>query len=91
MKPCGEGRVYPLHTFKLEHICPVCANERDERLRKLDEVIDEITFDSAKWRWKYHGDQKGKDKSGEKKADAGWSVGAAVGGWMKEWNRKEGY
>src|SRR4051812_25385639 len=77
VKPCGEGRVYPLHTFKLEHICPVCANERDERLRKLDGAVDKVTFDSVKWHWRYRGDHKGKDRSGETKADTGWSVGAA--------------
>jgi len=88
VKPCGEGRVYPLHTFKLEHNCPVCANERNERLRKLDKVMEEITFDSAKWHWKYHGDQKAKYGSGEKKVDAGWGVGATVGGWMKGWKGK---
>ncbi|EFQ93630.1 hypothetical protein CFE70_008473 [Pyrenophora teres f. teres 0-1] len=89
-KPCGEGRVYPLHTFKLEQICPVCANERDKRLRQLDKVTDEITFDAAKWHCKYQGDHKGKNGSGGKKAHAGWNVGTAVGGWMKDWNRKDG-
>jgi len=90
MKPCGKGRIYPLHTFKLEHTCSVCANERDKRLRKLDKVMDEITFDSAKWHWKYHGDQRAKDGSGEKKAGADWGVAAALGGWMKDWKGRDG-
>ncbi|KAG9381658.1 hypothetical protein A1F94_007312 [Pyrenophora tritici-repentis] len=80
MKPCGEGRVYPLHTFKLEQICPICANERDKRLLQLDKVTAEITFDAAKWHW------KGRDVSG-KKTDSVWNVGAALGGWIKDWSR----
>jgi hypothetical protein len=79
LQPCGEGRVHPFHCIRLDRVCPVCVEEREERLRNLEREIKEIRFDPAKWHWKYQGSE-GKDG---KDAGAGWGIGS----W---WSRKGG-
>jgi hypothetical protein len=75
LAPCGEGRVHPFHCIRLDCVCPVCVEEREERLRNLEREIKEIRFDPAKWHWKYQGggmkDGKGDDG---KEAAVGWGI-----------------
>ncbi|KAF1833020.1 hypothetical protein BDW02DRAFT_528478 [Decorospora gaudefroyi] len=85
-EPCGEGRVHPLHTMRVERLCAVCACEREERLAKLEASIKEVRFDPGRWHWKYQGG----NQTAAKKHGGGWGVGAAVGGWMKDWNKRDG-
>ncbi|KAH7076945.1 hypothetical protein BKA63DRAFT_469016 [Paraphoma chrysanthemicola] len=47
VEPCTEGRLHPIYTVKLERVCADCAFEREERLRKLEDMTSEIGFVSA--------------------------------------------
>lgn len=83
---CEEGRVHPMHTVRLERMCPLCEHEREERLRLLYSSMREIRFDPARWHVKYQGDVK-KQGDGNQQTGAGWGV--AMGGWWDP-GKKEG-
>jgi hypothetical protein len=53
IQPCGEGRVHPLHTRRLECMCSSCAQERDERLRSFELILGETKIDPQRWQWNY--------------------------------------
>ena len=80
---CEEGRVHPLHTVRLERMCPLCEQEKEKRLRLLYSSMREIRFDPAKWHVKYQGDVK-LQSDGTQQTGAGWGV--AMGGW---WDRSK--
>lgn len=102
--PCREGRAHPFHIVKIERICAVCEydmeqrlRDRDQRLRALDESINEIKFEDWRWKLKYQGGpptpllQKGDRTGTDGTVGTGeamksvWRVSAAVGNWVKEW------
>lgn len=85
VESCREGRVHPLHTIRLDRMCPICTEEREERLRGLDSSIRGIKFDPARWHWKYQGAKT----NASRKQEGRWTVGAAKGGWMRGWNKRD--
>lgn len=101
MQPCPEGRAHPFHTVRIERICAVCEYERDERLRALESSSSEIRFEPWRWRWKYRGGKdgpawkhpgEGNGAGSNQRQDVRVSVrgmSAAVGSWIKDWNRKD--
>jgi hypothetical protein len=78
---CEEGRVHPLHTIRLDRMCAVCEQEREERLRLLYSSMTKIRVDPSRWYCKYQGDVRRKG-DGEQQIGAGWGV--VMGGW---WDR----
>lgn len=94
-QPCAEGPVHPFHTVKLERLCAVCDNEREERLRALDSSISEIRFEPWRWQCKYQGIKRGSLDGKDDKAKHGeqdrmtsgvWGMGTVVEDW---WKRKD--
>lgn len=83
VESCREGRVHPLHTIRLDRMCPACTEEREERLRRLDSSIRGIRFDPARWHWKYQGAKANISR----KQEGRWGVGTAVGDWMRSGNK----
>jgi hypothetical protein len=59
VEPCREGLIHPLHTVRIETLCPDCAADREERLNALALFSTEIKFDPARWQWKYRGNGEG--------------------------------
>ena len=53
LEPCNEGLIHPLHTVRIETLCPGCADDRERRLEALAMFSTEIKFDPARWQWKY--------------------------------------
>lgn len=93
VEPCGDGRVHPLHTIRLDRICSACECERERRLRALYSSMREVKTDPTRWHWKYQGNMNRKSAENQR-AGMGWSagVGAAVGEWWdrgKKENRNE--
>ncbi|KAF2831334.1 hypothetical protein CC86DRAFT_366722 [Ophiobolus disseminans] len=98
LEPCNEGLIHPLHTVRIETLCPGCAADRDARLEALAMFSTEIKLDPARWQWKYRASGEGPSQmrqhvDGEaepKAADAEPKAGAARGvwsgaNWMKDW------
>jgi hypothetical protein len=78
---CEKGCVHPLHTIRLDRMCAVCEQEREERLRLLYSSMTKIRVDPSRWCCKYQGDLKRKG-DGEQQIGAGWGV--MMGEW---WDR----
>jgi hypothetical protein len=95
---CKDGRVHPFHTRRLECMCTGCAQERDERLRALESILERIKIDPRPPQWKYREEGERlpskrqdiedltlveRNAPAQRKVDSGvWSVGTK---WMKDW------
>ncbi|KAF1932026.1 uncharacterized protein M421DRAFT_416756 [Didymella exigua CBS 183.55] len=55
IRPCVHGQIHPLQTRRLERLCAVCQQERDERLKVLDSLKSAIQFEPRRWQFKYQG------------------------------------
>ncbi|KAF1840017.1 uncharacterized protein K460DRAFT_371983 [Cucurbitaria berberidis CBS 394.84] len=95
VQPCTEGRAHPFHSVRLERICAICEYEREERLRALESSVSEIRFEPWRWQGKFRGGRNGPPAKGtsfihgqDVRASV-LSMSAAVGTWMKDWNRKD--
>lgn len=102
MRPCAQGQIHPLQTRRLERLCAVCQQERDERMEALDALSSAIEFEPRKWQFKYQGGSSSSQPTKAEGASAPeenvslWRVSSTLNdlvagssGWMKDWKRQE--
>lgn len=103
IRPCTEGQIHPLQTRRLERLCAVCQQDRDERLKVLESLNSEIHFEPWRWQFKYQGgttsmQQRAAPEEAVLRAETGtvWdatatlnSLMAGSSGWLKDWKHQE--
>jgi hypothetical protein len=87
LEPCREGLIHPLHTVKIDTLCPGCVVERDERLQALAVFSTEIKFDPERWRKNYRASAEGRDAKRQNVVDGVEEGGLMETGakWIRDW------